>query len=947
LRRSLKPHFGPALFLALAFTILVSFVWLGGYPVGTDAWGHMVRAEYVAGQIRQSGWTALFDTAWMPTWYMGDPVRTYYPPLTNVLLSPLAVVIQNPALLHHLFTSAILGIFAVATYAFVQNVWSPWTGSLAAILAIWAPYQLRTVFFEGNYPRALALLALPILAWGTELILRTGGRKVPFILLLSGGWVWAILAHPQQALMFAIGFCIYLIARLFLDPDVQLRAAGAWLIGLAAGGLLTMPWALPAYSRAELTQVPYLPAEKVDLFTAPIRSVLPASDMSNGTILVGFGLLCLSILSIAARPDPRRVAYTIAGLVAMWFAFGPSAVAFSLLPLNQQLLPERFLNFTSFAFAISAAGLIPFKHRARIARAFILLGFVFIDVFPGLSLLVGRPFPYEQAALASVACEVEEAPCRAALLTYPDPNALEVYFAGQGVNLINGWGLENTPHNRAIRRLLSSPTWSVGYFQKLISQWDVGVAPVRGIGAEAAEEALQKAGYHFALEVGDYDLWIDIDPPSPVQALPNRRMLLVGDMLPPMIMAFPFAEEATVTSLASIPSQTLDAHPALGLMNFAASTGEVQEALDRLQEYLDNGGVAVVELSGMEEAFGKSIDFVDVGVIRLSLQDDVRVRWREGLRGLPENLRFSRVSPEGWSGATYLGLDEVVAEIEFQGSWYPIMGYNDVGDGRVWFMGMNLLYYAQLSEATDIVDAVRAWTLDDVDLSTALQYDPVHLESWETTAQGLRFQATTESAVPEALVSYTYSPRWRVTVDGSEVNHGVYENLIKLSLPAGSHQVDIRYRPYGTPWPIAGLVIGMISAMVLAAGYIVERRRFVPLEDQPERVETDLDEEFAPCANCGFLLAKVGPPTSTTYPFQVVNCPICGLQMDDEGFHPGAELSEEERIVALSKWLKQYEYEPEIVHDRWGFGPERFFGEPSQVPLPEASDAQADISDDE
>jgi hypothetical protein len=929
----------------LAFAILVSFVWLGGYPIGTDAWGHMVRAEYVAGQIDQRGWTALFDTAWMPTWYMGDPVRTYYPPLTNLFLSPLAVVIKDPALLHHLFVSMILGLLALAIYGFVQDIWEPWPASLAAVLAIWAPYQLRTIFFEGNYPRALALLALPILAWGTEKMLRTDGRRMPIMIALSCGWVWAILAHPQQALMFAVGFGVYLVARLFLDPDVHLRAAGAWILGLAAGGLLTTPWSLPAYSGAELPQVPYLPTEKVNLFTAPIQSVLPAADMSSGAILVGFGLLCLSILSIAARPDPRRMAYAVAGLATMWFSFGTSAVAFSLLPLSQQLLPERFLNFTSFAFAVSAAGLIPFKRRARLARAFILTGFIFIDVFPGLSLLIGRPFPQEQAALASISCVEEDVPCRAALLTYPDPNALEVYFAGKGVDLVNGWGLENTPHNRALRRLLSAPTWSPEYFQKLISQWGVGVAPLRGVGSEAAEAALMDAGYHFALDVGGYDFWIDLDPPSLAQRLPERRMLLVGDKLPPMISTFPFAEEAPVTNLASLPPQRLENHPALGLMHFADSSPKVQEAQDRLRAFLEAGGSAVVELSGMEETFGKSLDFMGVGVVRLSLQDDAPVRWEEGQQGLPQRLRFSQVSPQGWSGATYRGLDEVAAEVEFQGSWYPILGYKEVGHGRIWFVGMNLLYYAQLGGEAEIVDALQAWTLEGVDVTRALQYDPIQIRSWEASANGLRFQATSEDAAPEALISYTYSPRWRVTIDGLEVSTGSYENLLKIHLPAGTHQVEVRYHPYGTPWPLAGLAMGIIAGIALAAGYVLERKLFVRIEQEPDHLETDLDESLAPCANCGFLLAKVGPPTSTTYPFQVVDCPICGLQMNDDGFHAGADLSEEERVQALSKWLKRYEYEPEVVHERWGFGPDRFFGEPSQVPLPEASGARSEGGD--
>lgn len=943
--RTMRPHIGPALLLALALVILLSFVWLGGYPIGTDAWGHMVRAEYVAEEIQQSGWRAWFDAAWMPTWYMGDPVRTYYPPLTNILLTPLARWIQDAAILHHLFATLVVLILAGGTYLFVQHVWKPWLASLAGILAVWAPYQLRTLFFEGNYPRALAILALPVIALGTENLLRGHARKAPSILLLGAGWVWAILSHPQQALMFAVGFGVYLVARLFLDPDVSLRAAGYWLLGVVAGGMLSTPWTLPAYSRGELSQVPYLPTEKVDLFTAPLKSVLPAADMTNGAILVGFGMLCLTVLSVAARPEPRRVSYAIAGLLSLWFSFGTSGVAFSLLPLNQQLLPERFLNFTSFAFAICASGLIPFKRRVRLARGFILLGLIFIDVFPGLPLLTGRPFPFDQAHLASFSCGGREEPCRGVLLTYPDPNALEVYFAGESVDLVNGWGLENTPHNKSIRRLLGAPEWSPEYFQKLLSQWGVGAAVTRGPGSEVAEQALEDAGYHLALNLGEYDIWIDLEPPSPVQILPERRMLLVGENLPPLLMAFPFAEEASVTNFYTLDPDVLQRYPMLGLMRFSPSTGDLQNAQARLRTYLESGGVAVVELSGMEERFSESLDFLDTGVIRLSLQEDVPIRWKEALEGLPKVMHVGELNPEGWTGATYRGLDEVLAEIEYQENWYPVLGYKEVGAGRVWFVGMNLLYYAQLGGEKGLVEALQTWMLEGADVSRALVFEPVQVESWEASARGLSFQINTPASIQEALVSYTYSPRWRVQIDGSDLTTGAYENLLKMTLPAGAHEVVINYHPFGTPWPIFGLVVGVAAVSALTAWYFFERKTYVPLELEPEEIETDRQEEYAPCANCGFLLAKVGPPTSITYPFQVVDCPICGLQMNDDGFHAGESLTEMRREQALAAWLERYDYKPEIVHERWGFTPDRFFGEPSTFLIPDTGAPEGEEED--
>jgi hypothetical protein len=186
-----------------------------------------------------------------------------------------------------------------------------------------------------------------------------------------------------------------------------------------------------------------------------------------------------------------------------------------------------------------------------------------------------------------------------------------------------------------------------------------------------------------------------------------------------------------------------------------------------------------------------------------------------------------------------------------------------------------------------------------------------------------------------------------VEIDGTVTRPGEYENLLKVALPAGSQEVVISYHPFGTAWPVLGLVVGIGTAVALVAGYFFERKTFIPVEEGTEEVEADRQEDFAPCANCGFLLAKVGPPTSITYPFQVVDCPICGLQMNDDGFHAGAALTAIERERALAAWLEGYEYKSEIVHERWGFTPDRFFGEPSTFSVPEPEKPVEDAEDDE
>lgn len=109
-------------------------------------------------------------------------------------------------------------------------------------------------------------------------------------------------------------------------------------------------------------------------------------------------------------------------------------------------------------------------------------------------------------------------------------------------------------------------------------------------------------------------------------------------------------------------------------------------------------------------------------------------------------------------------------------------------------------------------------------------------------------------------------------------------------------------------------------------------------------------KEYVPCANCGFRLVEVAPSTVETRPSQVVACPICGLRMDDDGFNSGRVVSPDERERLLGEWLYRHGYDPEVVHQRWGFSVGEFFvdslAEDGSAPLPAggwSEDVQSDL----
>jgi hypothetical protein len=339
-----------------------------------------------------------------------------------------------------------------------------------------------------------------------------------------------------------------------------------------------------------------------------------------------------------------------------------------------------------------------------------------------------------------------------------------------------------------------------------------------------------------------------------------------------------------------------------------------------------------VDLSGMEELFSQGLQFLDVSVLRLAFQDALHVHWSEPLDALPEQLTLQGLPEPGWSGVVYRELDGVLAEVEQNGVRYPVLGYKDIGAGRAWFVGLNLLYYSEVSHTPQLAQAIADLTLARSQVDRSLSYAAVPTESVQFGDGRLEFVYTADRAV-EALVSFTYSPRWRAEVDGQPIPLREYQHLIRAALPAGRHDLRVYYDPYGTVWPRLGLLIGVISLGGLLAFVWVERLRWrrkqatlaQRMEDERREATRRANTTFSPCLNCGFRFSEVLPPTPATYPFNLISCPVCGQRLDGTGFRSGRAMTSEERQAALEKWLANRGHDPATVDARRDFGVGSFF----------------------
>ena len=215
--------------------------------------------------------------------------------------------------------------------------------------------------------------------------------------------------------------------------------------------------------------------------------------------------------------------------------------------------------------------------------------------------------------------------------------------------------------------------------------------------------------------------------------------------------------------------------------------------------------------------------------------------------------------------------------------------------------------------------------LQDLEISKDLRFQSVRTDDWEITSDRLSFTYFSETDLDEVLISYTYSPRWSVYIDGGEVPLTSYEHLIQVALPAGEHTVVVQYELFGTKWPGIGLGIsaaglGLLVVIGFAERFLIRSGKLGQLGEDDVK-----QKEFSLCPNCSFNFAEVRSATYVTYPFKALWCPICDFRVDDDGYEQGADLSEEEKMTALDEWLKSYGYKLEIIEQTGSLTYEDYF----------------------
>ena len=227
-----------------------------GFFVSDDGLFHVYRTAALAAAWRQG---VLYPRLFPDFGFgYGQAVLNYYAPLTYVPGAFLAFLGHSPVTAAKLTIAAGLALAALGAYGYVNSLWGPRAGLLAAVAYTYFPYHLSDFYVRGAIPEGFAFIWPPLILWAYTAAWRSTAPRHA-LPRMSGAWLWGALAwaglvytHNLTALMFAPVFALYVACLAWqagLPSAARRLPALGGSLGLAAG--LSAPLWLPFFAESK------------------------------------------------------------------------------------------------------------------------------------------------------------------------------------------------------------------------------------------------------------------------------------------------------------------------------------------------------------------------------------------------------------------------------------------------------------------------------------------------------------------------------------------------------------------------------------------------------------------------------------------------------------------------------------------------------------------------
>ena len=804
-----------------AIAILIGIIWFlmspilnqGGYAPGFDTPSHMYITERLGDNLRQTGTLPKIDL----DWYSGLEITHKLPPLAYIPMVAIYLITNNPMLTSRLFFLGLIALMGLSMYLMVRMSNGGRLGALGAALVV--PLSAASIGPQFSilvsFTRYFAFLLFP---WALLSAKRLLDGERAYWLALAAVFALMLPSHPMVAPLTAVWLLVYALLRTVIEHK-SLWSLRYFVYAIALSGIISA-WYLG----------PFLLEEPVWGTTLPnsiaIANSMPFTDQARSLGLV-FSLAVAA--AILFRYSADRLAILLAsifGLVYSLGIYGPVfrnistlRFAYPFMMFFCSMIALTYLIFTSaslqeikgamirkWSLRFGATVLVAMLVTVIVGQAYRLTDFTFFNtsVFSLDELQVTKRIRGDKTG--------------GRVMPVGPPYGLIV----QAIPLL---GQKPTPEGQytTIAPFYLQVTafydyLRLGYLEtaaRKLRLWNSNFVVLtrhlkqrRDFQKRNFNEVLKDNGFAKIYENSSFQLFRNKSPNSYIQEL-KEDTLIIGQW-PPVFTSL------NKSSIGSGKSFFLDDYSlsdlkhfkTLILHGFAYKNKATAENL--IREYVKQGGQVIVDAqSGDEFTIFRRGTFMGVAIHEVSLSGKVPLKTRStNPLDLP-NLKPLAL-PDDWNTVYYSGLNKNYITAEKNGRQLPIVGYKKIGSGKVYFLGGNLLFYGFIRHEEGISKLLDKIT-DASDKKERVLVKPAFDQSrFTATSMDVTYQA--KRSFP-ALISRTYSPHWRVELDGKKmIPINKVEGLMQVNLPKGKHSITLYY---------GRTAIHAISKVVTALGFLI------------------------------------------------------------------------------------------------------------------------------
>lgn len=256
----------------------------GEYPTGVDTLCHIYKGDVLYKSILKGNYWPAYD----PLWYNGVEMLRYWAPLPVFCLAACQWLAAGNPIAGFVIFVGISCFLASMSWLYVGfRLKRPVLGSFLGLLWFFIPNNLIAMFYEGNLPRTICMIFLPLLLYRiTDFYENKRVSDLPAISVL---FALISLCHSGYAGMILISLLVYMVVRGIICKEY--RTGVHTLIALILGYMLIGIWLVPSLiGGITSTDSSEIMAE---FFQDMWLTINPVARLSIGNVNFYFGMATL------------------------------------------------------------------------------------------------------------------------------------------------------------------------------------------------------------------------------------------------------------------------------------------------------------------------------------------------------------------------------------------------------------------------------------------------------------------------------------------------------------------------------------------------------------------------------------------------------------------------------------------------------------------------------